>query len=37
MSAWSPGPAGIVFNDRNQYDSEALKADGFEYYGVGRR
>lgn len=27
----------IVFDGRNQYDPQALREDGFEYFGVGRR
>jgi UDPglucose 6-dehydrogenase len=26
----------VIFDGRNQYDPEILKADGFEYYGIGR-
>ncbi len=27
----------VIFDGRNQYDPEAIKADGFEYFGIGRR
>lgn len=26
----------VIFDGRNQYDPEALRADGFEYHGIGR-
>lgn len=27
----------VIFDGRNQYDPEALKEEGFEYFGIGRR
>jgi len=27
----------VVFDGRNQYDPKKLKAEGFEYFGIGRR
>jgi UDPglucose 6-dehydrogenase len=26
----------IIFDGRNQYNADMLRADGFEYFGIGR-